>query len=133
MDAQFSLALSVTPIYIAVLGLLLIPMTLYVGLYRVKNQIDIGDNDDKYLIRRIRSHANFIETVPLAVLLLLTMELLGANHTFLHVLGATLVISRILHFLGLSRLGPFLCRPAGMFGTLIVYLLSSLWILSTFF
>lgn len=133
MDMNFTTLLTVTPIYIAILGLLLVPMTLYVGLYRVKNKVDIGDNADKYLMRRIRSHANFVETVPLAVVLLLTAELMGASSILLHSLGATLVIARILHFIGLSGIGPFFGRPIGMFGTLGVYLVTSIWILVALF
>ena len=131
MDLNIAEYLAVTPIYIAILGFLLVPMTLYVGMYRVKNKVDIGDNADKYLIRRIRCHANFIETVPLAVILLLIAELMGANHLLLHILGGTLVVARVLHFLGLSRLGPFAARPIGMMGTLLVYLVASSWVLYT--
>lgn len=121
--------LSVTPIYIAVLGLMFVPLTLRVGLYRLKNKIDIGDGNDDTLLRRIRCQANFVETVPLAVVLLVVMELMGAGSTWLHALGATLVIARVLHFLGLSRMGPFQARPLGMVGTFIVYLVASGWIL----
>jgi uncharacterized membrane protein YecN with MAPEG domain len=121
--------LSVTPIYLAILGLLFVPLTLRVGLYRASNGIDIGDGGDDAMLRRIRCHANFIETVPLAAILLVCMELMGAGDTWLHTLGATLVISRILHYLGLSGMGPFIGRPLGMVGTLTVYLVAGCWIL----
>ena len=121
--------LSVTPLYIALLGLMWLPFTLRVGGYRVKNKINIGDGDDPEMIRRIRGHANFTETVPLAVALLLAMELIGAGDTWLHALGATLVIGRLLHYVGLTEIGPFACRPIGMFATISVYLVSSVWIL----
>ena len=81
------------------------------------------------MIRRIRGHANFTETVPLAVALLLAMELIGAGDAWLHALGATLVIGRLLHYVGLTEIGPFACRPIGMFATISVYLVSSVWIL----
>lgn len=128
---QLPALLSVTPIYIAILGLLFIPLTLRVGLYRLRNRIDIGDGNDDTLLRQIRCQANFVETVPLAVALLLVMELMGAGSTWLHVLGATLVIARILHFLGLSGIGPFQARVLGMVGTFVVYLVGSGWILYT--
>lgn len=121
--------LSITPIYIAILGLMFVPMTLYVGAYRIKNKVDIGDNGDKDLLRRIRSHANFIESVPLAVALLICVELMGASNMWLHGLGASLVIGRLLHFLAMTKIGPFIGRPIGMFATLGVYLVSSIWIL----
>ncbi|MEP5764359.1 MAG: MAPEG family protein [Halieaceae bacterium] len=121
--------LSITPLYVALLGLIWIVMTLRVGLYRVKNEINIGDGGDPEMQRRVRGQGNFIESVPLAVALLLVMELVGASDTWLHALGATLVLGRLLHYVGLTEIGPFQCRPAGMFATLGVYLISSGWIL----
>ena len=75
--------LSITPFYIALLGILFLPFTLRVVLYRVKNNISIGDGQDDELIKRNRGQGNFIETVPLAVMLILLMELLGASSTWL--------------------------------------------------
>ncbi len=121
--------LSITPIYIAILGLIFIPITARVGFYRVGNQVDIGDGGDETLLRLIRCQANFVETTPLAVALLLTMELMGAGNVWLHALGATLVAGRLLHYLGLSGMGPFMGRPLGMVATFTVYLVSSGWIL----
>ena len=72
---------------------------------------------------------NFIETVPLAVILLIIMEVLGASGSWLHALGAALVIGRVLHYIGLTEMGPFVGRPAGIFTTLTVYLVASVWIL----
>ena len=92
--------------------------------------MDIGDGGNSDLLRMIRCQANFVETVPLAVVLLVVMELTGAGDTWLHALGATLVLGRLAHFLGLSGLGPWLARPIGMIATFTVYLVSSLWILA---
>jgi uncharacterized membrane protein YecN with MAPEG domain len=121
--------LSITPIYIALLGILFVPFTMRVGLYRVKNEIIIGDGKDEELIRRIRGQGNFVETVPLAVVLLLLMEILGAGDTWLHALCALLVGGRFLHYLGITELAPSICRPAGMFATLSIYFVAPIWIL----
>ena len=123
--------LSITPIYVAILGLIFLPITFRVGLYRISSKIDIGDAGDDVMLRRIRCQANFCETVPLAAILLVSMELMGAGGTWLHTLGALLVVARILHFLGLSGMGPFIGRPLGMAGTFLVYLGASGWILYT--
>ena len=122
-------SLSVSPLYLALLGLIFVPMTMRVGLYRIKNKINLGDGDDAEMLRRIRGQANFIETVPLAALLIVAMDLMGAGANWLHALGALLVLGRLLHYVGLTRLGPFVCRPIGMFATLGVYLVSVAWIL----
>ncbi len=121
--------LSVTPIYIAILGLVFVPITLRVGLYRLNNKVDIGDGGSDHLLRLIRCQANFVETTPLAVVLLVVMELMGAGDTWLHSLGATLVVARLAHYLGFSGMGPFVGRPVGMVGTFAVYIVSSVWIL----
>jgi len=121
--------INVTPIYIALLGLLFIPFTMRVGLYRVKSNITIGTGEDPELVRRIRGQGNFIETVPIALFLLLSMELLGASSTWLHTLGSALVLGRIAHYIGLTKLGPIAFRVAGMMATIATILVSSLWIL----
>jgi uncharacterized membrane protein YecN with MAPEG domain len=125
--------LSVTPIYIALLALLFIPFTMRVALYRVKNEINLGDGGDAEMIKRIRGQGNFIETVPLAVILLLVMELMGAGDTWLHALGAALVIGRLLHYLSITELGPFIGRPIGMVATLATYIIAPIWILMDLF
>lgn len=125
--------LSVTPIYAALLGLLFVPFTLRVGLYRVKHKVNLGDGNDPELLRRIRGQGNFIETVPLLLILLIMMEVLGASDTWLHVLGSALVIGRVLHYLSVTEMGPFIGRPIGMSATLIIYLVASLWILANLY
>jgi uncharacterized protein len=129
MEVSNVATLSITPFYIAILGILFFPFTLRVGLYRVKNNISIGDGQDEELIKRNRGQGNFIETVPLAVILILLMELLGASSTWLHALGVLLVGGRLLHYLGITGLGPFLCRPIGIFATMTIYLVAPSWIL----
>ena len=121
--------LSITPFYTAVLGLLFVVFTLRAALYRVNEKISIGTGGDREMERRARSQANFIETVPMALFLLITMEILGASALWLHSLCSILVIARISHYIGLSKLGPFLFRPVGMIATLLTILVSSVWIL----
>ena len=125
MDINLPVTLSISSIYVALLGLLFVPITMRIGLYRSKNKIDIGDAGDKKLLRMVRSHANFTETVPLALILLVILELTGGSQTLLHAMGVTLVVSRVLHYIGLSRIGPFIARPIGMLGTMTVYVVCS--------
>ena len=126
---QLPALLSVTPIYIAILGLLFIPFTLRAGLYRVKSKILIGTGDDPEMLRRIRGQGNFVETVPIALLLIIAMELVGAKDMWLHGLGSALVLGRICHYVAITEIGPSVCRPIGMLSTLLTILISSLWIL----
>ncbi|KAF3761723.1 hypothetical protein M406DRAFT_342457 [Cryphonectria parasitica EP155] len=66
-----------------------------------------------------RAHANFVENVPLALVLAGTAELNGANRTALSVVLGGLFILRVLHAeLGLFRPGSMsVGRPLGYFGT----------------
>lgn len=129
METTSVALLSVTPLYLALLCLLWILFTMRAGFYRAKKEINLGDGGDPELLRRIRGHGNFIESVPLAVALLVVMELVGASSAWLNTLGSMLVVGRLLHYLGITEIGPFLCRPIGMFATLSVYLAGSLWII----
>ena len=129
MDTPPIALLSITPLYVALLGLLWVPLTLRVGLYRLKNQINLGDGGDQELLQRIRGQGNYTESVPIALVLLVVMELSGASATWLHALGALLLVGRLSHYLGITRIGPSICRPFGMVATITVYLVSGIWLL----
>lgn len=50
-----------------------------------------------------RVQANFVENVPLALLLLYLVESVGAPSVFVHGCGISLVVLRLLHAWGLAR------------------------------
>ena len=50
-----------------------------------------------------RVQANFVENVPLALVLMLVVELAGGSGMFVHACGLTLVLLRVLHAWGLAR------------------------------
>ena len=76
--------------------------------------------------QRIRVHANFVEYVPLALLLLLVLELNSASALVLNVLGGSLVAGRVLHAYGLSTsTGTSPGRFVGTILTWLVILISS--------
>ncbi|MBI1778375.1 MAG: MAPEG family protein [Proteobacteria bacterium] len=117
---------TITPIYAALAGLLLILLTIRVGGLRGRFQIGIGDGGNEELARWIRVHGNFIESVPLALLLILLVELQGVPAWRLHALGAVLLLARLAHAQGLSSTsGRSLGRAAGAIGTLAVILVSA--------
>ena len=123
-----SVAISAT--YAAILGLLFVPFTFYVGAYRVKHNISLLDGGDQELARRIRAQGNFVETVPLAVILIILMELSGASSTWIHTLGSVLVAARVMHYVTIAT-NPAATAPrvSGMFGTLEVYIAAGSWLL----
>ena len=93
----------ITALYAAILGLLAMVLALRVVQGRWSRRIGLGDGGDADMARRIRVHANYIENVPLAVLLLLLLELTNVAGDWLHAFGIALVLARLLHAWGLSR------------------------------
>jgi uncharacterized protein len=91
----------ITAFYAGCLALVAIALTLPIGAMRLRTGISILHGEDMELATRIRRHANFTESVPLALILLCAIELNGASAGLLHGLGAALLVSRILHPLGL--------------------------------
>lgn len=121
------MTLAITAIYAAILALIMQFLGGRVGAYRGKSKISLGDGGDPELIVRNRQHMNFVENVPMALILLAALELNGASAAWLHALGGTLVAARILHPFGLSvdRMNQP-ARFAGAGLTAIVLLVSSL-------
>ena len=82
--------------------------------------------DDGVLQRKVRAFGNFVEYVPLALLLILMLELNGASIWLLWFLGIVLTLARIAHAWGvITTYGPSPLRATGFFLTWIVYLLGS--------
>ena len=95
----------ITAFYAALSALLIVVLAIRVTLYRRSARIGIGDSGDHALAKRIRAHANAIELIPIALILLLTAELLVIDAVWLHVFGIVAVLGRVLHAWGLSKTG----------------------------
>lgn len=94
---------SITAGYAAALAVLIVALMLRVVRLRWRLRIGIGSGDDRVLARAVRAHANAIETVPLALLLMLLVELGPVQAAWLHAAGIALVVGRVAHAFGLSR------------------------------
>jgi uncharacterized protein len=99
---EFPMSLSVTTTY----ALLLLPiwLALWIGVASKRSELraSIGDAGDAQLLQKIRRHGNFIEFVPIVLVLMVLAELQGAGALWLHIAGALLVIGRIAHPFGLK-------------------------------
>lgn len=72
-----------------------------VGSRRGKLGVSIGDAGDPALTLNNRRHLNWVEHVPIAIILIGIIEANGAPKLMIHVLGGLLVIARIIHPIGL--------------------------------
>ncbi|MBK5948080.1 hypothetical protein CH339_18535 [Rhodobium orientis] len=88
-----------------------------VALRRVKNVLS-GDGGDAELRRAIRVQGNFVEYVPLTLVLMGFSEMQGANRGVVVLIGLALIAGRVLHALGVAR-DPeqFSFQVRGMFFT----------------
>lgn len=113
---------SITLLYAGLSGLLLLALSFQVVGLRRKHRIGLGAGDQPALERAIRVHANFCEYVPLALLLLLVLELSAALPALiLHALGVMLILGRVLHAVGLSASAG--TSPGRFVGTLLSWLM----------
>lgn len=120
----------ITSIYASLAALLIARLSLAVIKLRRKNRVSVGDGGNEQLELAIRTHANAVEYIPITLLLLLTLELNGAPTLLIHILGAALLIGRILHAIGLPA-KDFKKRVLGM--QITIYLLIGLAILNMLF
>ena len=112
---------------IGLLGLLAVVLALNVGRLRSKKRISLGDGGDPEMLRAIRAHANFIEFVPLGLIMILAVNDRYGSITA-GIMAAILVISRLLHaagMLGYIKGG----RPIGAVGTILVLVVASIQII----
>ncbi|HEV7822706.1 MAG TPA: MAPEG family protein [Burkholderiales bacterium] len=111
----------VTPLYAGLLALLLLVLSIRVIRRRGRDKISIGDGGNTSMSRVIRGHANFTEYVPLALLLMLMLEMSHFSIYVLHGLGIVLLIARLLHGYAFSFTSQFMFgRVAGASLTFLV-------------
>jgi len=111
----------ITLFYAGLCTLLVVFLAMRVVHWRFTRKIGIGHGEDRQLERRIRVHANAVENLPLALILLGGMELNGYDDRIIHAFGATLLVSRVAHAWGLSHNSG---TSRGRFlGTLFTFLL----------
>lgn len=124
----------VTSLYAAVLALGALVLGNIVSARRGKTNTAILHGENLRLAVWIRRHGNFVETVPLALILMGLAEAQGLSSTWLHTMGAVLTLSRVSHSIGLNAINaknPL--RIAGGLGTQLAMLGAALFLLGKFF
>ncbi|MBW8192175.1 MAPEG family protein [Neiella marina] len=112
--------------FIALHGLLLLILSIAVIRQRMAHRVVFGDGDVDSLQRAIRVQGNFLEYVPMTLLILAALEWLQAPAMLLFGLGSALFVGRVLHALGLSQTsGSSKGRMFGAIVSLAVLLIAS--------
>lgn len=107
----------VSALYVVFGALFIIKLSLNVVHLRRQYHISIGDGGVSDLQLAIRIHGNAVEYTPLALLLLVVMEMNGADIWIIHLLGFFFFFGRLLHAHGL-RSRTLLWRRNGMLLTI---------------
>lgn len=124
----------VTSLYAGILGLIYICLSAYVILGRFKYKVNLGDGANEDMFKRIRVHANFIEYVPIALILMILAEVEGISEMIIHILGISLIISRIFHALSISKILAIpMGRQIGMMMTFLVIIVSAILCIKSYF
>jgi uncharacterized membrane protein YecN with MAPEG domain len=110
-------AIPVTALYAGLHGLLAVVLANYVLRVRIRS----GRSPEWQADAVLRVQANFIENVPIALTLLLVLEIQGIQDSILHICGGTLFVLRLLHAYGLgTNPGANYPRLIGAQGTFVL-------------
>ncbi|MCX8956238.1 MAPEG family protein [Erwinia psidii] len=108
----------VSGLYVVIGALFLIAFTLQVVRLRRQYRVAHGDGGFYELQIAIRIHGNAVETIPVALLLLVMMEMNGVEIWALHLVALFFFLGRCLHCYGM-RTSTLLWRKNGMVITLL--------------
>jgi len=108
------------------LGLLAVSLTVSVGRLRMTKKIYLGDGGDPEMLKAIRAHGNFMEYVPLClVLIYFVSDFYGFWPVA--IISLALLLSRVLHAGGILGFIP-LGRTIGAVGTTLTLVAASVMI-----
>ncbi|HVJ32316.1 MAG TPA: MAPEG family protein [Terriglobia bacterium] len=120
-----------TSVYAVLLAFVFLGLSVRAMAGRRQARVSFGEGNSEDLRRRLRAHANFAEYTPLALILMGLLELQGAGGFVLNVIGLLLLVGRVSHAYGLSRIPEhLLARSIGMGLTMASMVFSCLALLS---
>ncbi|MEM1021266.1 MAG: MAPEG family protein [Pseudomonadota bacterium] len=121
--------LPITMTLVAVCALILCWLKFRTIGMRTKYQASMGDADKPDLQIAIRSHGNFTENAPIAIILVGLLEFSGAPQVLVGALAAAFVVARLLHPLGMTKQPPNVPRVAGVVMTTAVFVVGAIYAL----
>ena len=94
--------MEITLLYTSLITIFAIFLALRNGVIRGKTKTMLGDGGSSELLQSLRAHGNLMEHAPIALILLLLLEMQGVVDWKLHLIGSTFFLCRILHAYGIS-------------------------------
>lgn len=110
----------VTALYGALNAILNIGLAANVSRNRAKHNVSLGSGQSNEMEIAMRAHGNNAEFVPLGLVMLLIAELSGGASLWLHVLGGSLFLGRVLHPIGMPLKAP---NPPRFIGTTLTWVM----------
>lgn len=108
------MTLPVTAFYAALLTLIYIVLVQLVIRTRLQVKVGLGDNGNDAVLQAVRRQGNFVENVPLAIVLMALAEAGGSGALLLNLCGIVLVAARLIHPFGIDVDRP--SHPARILG-----------------
>lgn len=129
--------LPVTSTTAAILAIVMLPLTLQISMRRValgKAMGDIGgvafgDGKDETLRCRITAFGNFMEYVPMCLIMLALMEYAGASSVTAWGVGGLLISGRVTHALSVLYTRNPAPKAIGMLMTYAAFIIPAMWLL----
>lgn len=122
--------LPITALFAGLLAIFALVLSARAGSYRGKTGVSIlyGDPVNWELAQRVRAHQNFLEYVPIVLILMGVSELNGASTTALYAIGTLLIVARIAHAVGLRHDNmAHIGRLIGAGGTALITLVTAIY------
>lgn len=117
-----------TAFYAGIFGLVYIILTVAVARERWRYRVGLGTGENCPRLEQIvRIHGNYIEYVPLGLILMMLLETAGWSVVIIHILGGTLLLGRLFHMIGIYKTpGASVARGLGMGFTLLMIIAASI-------
>ncbi len=99
------MSMPITLMYASIFAFFALVLSFRAGSFRGKSGISVlfGDPTNMELAERVRAHQNFLEYVPILIIVMGAIEINGGSDMFLYVTGDLLFIARIAHAMGLKH------------------------------
>lgn len=97
--------LPITLLYASIFAIFALVLSFSAGSYRGKAGVSIlfGQPNNMELAVRVRRHQNFLEYLPMFLLVFAGLEAAGVSSMFLYIVGDLMIVVRVAHAIGLKH------------------------------